>query len=170
MATILTNAHLYLGTSQFGKVNEFKFPDISTVTVESKPIDFIGTVKLPVGVELENSSIKLIGFDADVFKRLSDINQEHIITIRGNLKRFNGNVLAEELPVKGVIKAITKKITPLGSIKQQNNSDFSVELIPHAVKLEHKGEILMEIDIPNNIYIVDGVDQLAKMKKNLGIV
>lgn len=170
MATILTNAHLYLGTSQFGKVNEFKFPDISTVTVDSKPIDFIGTVKLPVGIELDDSSIKLNGFDESVFNELSDINQEHIITIRGNLKKFNGNVLTEEIAVKGVIKAITKKITPLGTIKQQENSEFSVELIPHAVKLEHKGSVLLEVDIPNNIYILNGIDQLAKMKQNLGLV
>ena len=170
MATILTNAHLYMGTSQFGKVNEFKFPDISTVTVDSKPIDFIGTVKLPIGIELDDSSIKLNGFDADVFKQLSDINKEHIITVRGNLKKFNGNVLDEEMAVKGVIKTITKKITPLGTIKQQEGSEFAVELIPHAVKLEHKGEVLMEIDIPNNIYVIDGVDQLAKMKENLGLV
>lgn len=170
MATILTNAHLYMGTSQFGKVNEFKFPDISTVTVDCKPIDYIGTVKLPIGVELDDSSIKLNGFDADVFKQLSDINKEHIITIRGNLKKFNGNVLADEMPVKGVIKAITKKITPLGTIKQQEGCEFAVELVPHAAKLEHKGETLLEIDIPNNIYIVDGVDQLEKMKQNLGLV
>lgn len=170
MATILTNAHLYLGTSQFGKVNEFKFPDISTVTVDSKPIDFIGTVKLPVGIELDDSSIKLIGFDAEVFNELSDINKEHIITIRGNLKKFNGNTLSDETPVKGVIKAITKKITPLGTIKQQENTDFSVELIPHAVKLEHKGNVLLEVDIPNNIYVLNGVDQLAKMKENLGLL
>ncbi|MBR1754017.1 phage major tail tube protein [bacterium] len=170
MATILTNAHLYLGTSQFGKVNEFKFPDISTVTVESKPIDFIGKVKLPIGIELDNSAIRLNGFDADVFTLLSDINKEHIITIRGNLKKFNGNTLAEEIPVKGVIKAITKKITPLGTIKQQENAQFSVELIPHAVKIEHKGNVLLEVDIPNNIYVIDGVDQLAKMKLNLGLV
>ena len=170
MATILTNAHLYMGTSQFGKVNEFKFPDISTVTVESKPIDFIGKVKLPIGIELDDSAIKLNGFDAEVFTQLSDINKEHIITIRGNMKKFNGNVLAEEIPVKGVIKAITKKITPLGTIKQQENSQFSVELIPHAVKIEHKGLVLLEVDIPNNIYILEGVDQLAKMKLNLGLV
>ena len=170
MATILTNAHLYMGTSQFGKVNEFKFPDISTVTVESKPIDFIGKVKLPIGIELDDSAIKLNGFDAQVFTQLSDINKEHIITIRGNMKKFNGNVLAEEIPVKGVIKAITKKITPLGTIRQQENSQFVVELIPHAVKIEHKGNILLEVDIPNNIYVIEGVDQLAKMKLNLGLV
>ena len=101
MATILTNAHLYMGTSQFGKVNEFKFPDISTVTVESKPIDFIGKVKLPIGIELDDSAIKLNGFDAQVFTQLSDINKEHIIIIRGNMKKFNGNILAEEIAVKG---------------------------------------------------------------------
>jgi len=170
MATILTNAHLYMGTSQFGKVKEFKFPDISTVTVESKPIDFIGSVKLPIGIKLDDTAIVLNGFDSSVFSQLSDINKEHIITIRGNMKKFNGNVLAEELPVKGVLRAITKKITPLGTIKQQENAEFSVELIPHAAKIEYKGSVLMEVDIPNNIYIIDGVDQLAKMKQNLGLV
>ena len=91
MATILTNAHLYMGTSQFGKVNEFKFPDISTVTVESKPIDFIGKVKLPIGIELDDSAIKLNGFDSGVFTQLSDINKEHIITVRGNMNNVTSD-------------------------------------------------------------------------------
>ena len=163
MATILSNAHLYLGTSLFGKVNEFKFPDISNVTVDSKPIDSIGTTKLPVGVELDDSSIKLNGFDANVYTNLS-------ITVRGNLKIFDGNVLRDELPVKGTIKAITNKITALGTLKQQENAEFTVELIPHACKIEYKGQVLSEIDIPNNIWLVDGVDKLSKMKKNLGLV
>ncbi len=170
MATILSNAHLYLGTSLFGKVNEFKFPDISNVTVDSKPIDSIGTTKLPVGVELDDSSIKLNGFDANVYTKLSNLDEEHIITVRGNLKIFDGNVLRDELPVKGTIKAITNKITALGTLKQQENAEFTVELIPHACKIEYKGQVLSEIDIPNNIWIVDGVDKLSKMKKNLGLV
>ncbi|MBQ9688016.1 phage major tail tube protein [bacterium] len=170
MTTVLTNAHLYMGTSQFGKVNEFRFPDIHTVMMESKPIDYIGKLRLPIGIELDGSSIRLNGFDAEVFKQLSDINKEHIITIRGNMKKFNGNALVDEIPVKGVIKALTKRITPLGSIRQQEGAEFYVELVPHSVKLEHKGNVLMEVDIANNIYIVDGVDQLAKMKVNLGLV
>lgn len=170
MATILANASLYLGTSLFGKVNEFKFPDISTVTVDSKPIDSIGTTKLPIGVELDDSSLKLNGFDSTVYTKLSNLDEEHIIIVRGNLKIFDGNVLREEIPVKGTIKAITKKITALGTLKQQENGEFTVELTPHAVKLEYKGTVLSEIDIPNNIWVVDGVDKLAKMKKNLGLV
>ena len=170
MATVLSNAHLYLGTSLFGKVNEFKFPDISNVTVDSKPIDSIGTTKLPVGVELDDSSIKFNGFDANVFTKLSNLDEEHIITVRGNLKIFNGNVLRDELSIKGSIRAITKKITPIGTLKQQENAEFTVELIPHACKIEYKEKVLNEIDLANNILIIDGVDKLAKMKKNLGLV
>ncbi len=169
MANILSNAHVFLGTSMFGKVNELKFPDVENVTTEQKPIDSIGSYSLPVGLKIDDSSIKFAGFDDEVFEKLSDMTTEHIVTVRGNLKKFQGVTLKEEIPVKGLIKCLTKKISPLGTIKGQENAEFSVELIPHAVKLECKGSVLLEIDLPNCVYKINGEDKLAKMKANLGL-
>lgn len=169
MATVLSNAHLYIGTSMFAQINEFKFPDVENVTTTVKPTDSIGEYSLPTGLKLDDSSIKFIGFNADAFEKFADMQAEHIITVRGNLKKFQGVTLQSEDPVKGTIKVLTKKITPLGTIKGQENSEFSVELIPHAEKIEYKGTVLLEVDLPNNIYTVNGEDKLAKMKANLGL-
>ena len=169
MATILSQAHLYLGTSFFGKVSEFKFPDTESVTTEYKPIDFIGSIDLPVGIKLSDSSIKFIGFSQEAYSILADLFTEHIITIRGNLKVFNGATLTDEIPVKGTIRATTKKITPLGTLKGQENSEFSVELNPLAAKLEYNEKVLQEIDLPNNILIVNGEDKMVKARQNMGL-
>lgn len=169
MVAILSQAHLYLGTSLFGKVSEFKFPDIEAQTVESKPIDLIGTTEYPVGLSLSDSSITFIGFNPEAYTELADLYKEHVITMRGNLRVFNGQTLKEELPVKATLRATTKKITQLGTIKGQENSEFAVELNPIASKIEYKGKTLQEVDIPNNIYIVDGKDKLATMRANLGL-
>lgn len=170
MATILSQAHIYLGTSFFGKVSEFKFPDTEAVTVENKPTDTIGGVDLPVGVKLSDASIKFNGFTAEAYEVLADLFEEHVITIRANLKVFNGATLTKELPIKATVRATTKKITPLGTIKGQENAEFSVELNPLAKKIEYNGKVLEEVDIPNNILIVNGVDKLKTMRKNLGLV
>lgn len=169
MVAILSQAHLYLGTSLFGKVAEFKFPDIEAQTVESKPIDSIGTTEYPVGLSLSDSSITFIGFNPEAYTELADLFKEHVITLRGNLRVFNGQTLKEELPVKATLRATTKKITPLGTIKGQENAEFSVELNPIATKIEYKGKTLQEVDIPNNIYIVNGNDKLTTMRTNLGL-
>ncbi len=169
MANILSQAHLYIGTSMFGKVSEFKFPDVTNVVTEIKPIDSIGKYSLPVGIQLEDASLKFIGFNAKAFEELSDLTSEHLITVRGNLKEFNGVTLKDEQAIKGTIRCITKKITSLGTIKGQENAEFVVELIPHAIKLEHKGKVLTEIDIPNNIYTNNSEDMLSKMRSNLGL-
>lgn len=169
MATVLSSAHLFIGTSMFGKINEFKFPDIENVTTPVKPIDSIGEYSLPTGLKLDDSSIKFIGFNADAFEKFADLNTEHIVTVRGDLKEFQGVTLQKEIAVKGTIKVLTKKITPLGTIKGQENSEFAIELIPHAVKLEYNGNTMLEIDIPNTKYLVNGEDKLAKMKANLGL-
>ena len=169
MVAILSNAHLYLGTSLFGKVSEFKFPDIEAQTIENKPIDSIGTTNYPVGLSLSNSTVTFVGFSPEAYSQLADMFKEHLITMRGNLRVFNGQTLKEELPIKATLRATTKKITPLGTIKGQENAEFSVELNPVATKIEYKGRTLQEVDIPNNIYIVDGVDKLAKMRNNLGL-
>lgn len=169
MVAILSQAHLYLGNSLFGKVEEMKFPDVEIQTVEAKPTDTIGSVEYPVGIKLTDSSIKFIGFDSNVFVELSDIYKKHIITMRGNLRVYNGQSLKEELPVKCTVGATTKKITALGTIKGQENAEFSVDLNPVSLKIEYKGKTLHETDPTNNIYIVDGVDKLATMRANLGL-
>lgn len=169
MATVLSNAHLFIGTSMFGKVNEFKFPDIENVTVKQKTIDSIGEYNLPVALKLDDSSIKFAGFSSEAFENLADMQEEHIIIVRGNLKEFQGVTLQNERPVKGLIKCLTNKITALGTIKGQENSEFAVDLIPHALKLEYQGNTMLEIDLPNNVYTVNGEDKLAKMKANLGL-
>lgn len=170
MATILSQAHLYIGQSMFGKIAEFKFPDIEAVTTEIKPIDSLGKYDLPVGINLSDSTIKFIGFDSDAFTQLSDMFKEHIVIVRGNLRIFNGAALKKEIPVKGTIRCTTKKITPLGTIKGQENSEFSVELNPLASKIEYEGAVLNEIDLPNNILIINGVDKLSQTRQNLGLV
>lgn len=169
MATVLSNAHLYIGTSMFGKVNEFKFPDVENVTTTMKTIDSIGEYALPVALKLDDSSIKFAGFSTEAFEKFADMQEEHIVTVRGNLKEFQGVILQNEKPIKGLIKCLTKKISALGTIKGQENAEFSVELIPHAIKLEYNGNTLLEIDLPNAIYTVNGEDKLAKMKTNLGL-
>jgi len=169
MATVLSQAHLYLGISYFGKVSELKFPDEEAVTAEYKPTDTIGSIDLPVGLKLSDASIKFIGFTEEAYATLADMFVEHIITIRGNLKVFNGATLTKEIPVKGTVRATTKKITPLGTIKGQENAEFSVELNPLASKIEVNGKVLNEIDLANNILIVNGVDKLAQTRANLGL-
>ncbi|MGN1125534.1 MAG: phage major tail tube protein [Candidatus Gastranaerophilaceae bacterium] len=169
MATVLSNAHLFIGTSMFGKVNEFKFPDVENVTASMKTIDSIGEYVLPIALKLDDSSIKFAGFSTEAFEKFADMQEEHIVTVRGNLKEFQGVVLQNERPIKGLIKCLTKKISALGTIKGQENAEFSVDLIPHAVKLEYNGNVLLEIDLPNNIYTVNGEDKLARMKNNLGL-
>lgn len=169
MATILSQAHLYLGTSMFGNIAEFKFPDTESVTTEYKPTDMLGSLDLPLGVKLSDSSIKFIGFSQTAYAELADFFKEHTITVRGNLKVFNGATLAKEIPVKGTIRATTKKITPLGTLKGQENAEFSVELNPIASKLEVNGKILNEVDLVNNILIVNGEDKLATTRINLGL-
>lgn len=109
MATVLSNAHLYIGTSMFGKVNEFKFPDVENVTTTMKTIDSIGEYALPVALKLDDSSIKFAGFSTEAFEKFADMQEEHIVTVRGNLKEFQGVILQNEKPIKGLIKCLTKK-------------------------------------------------------------
>ena len=67
------------------------------------------------------------------------------------------------------MRGTCSKFQLLGEMKAQENIEFPMEFNNTAVKKTIDGKDIYEIDIPNYIYKVNGVDLLAKTKKNLGL-
>ena len=107
MATVLSQAHLYLGTSYFGKVSEFKFPDEEVVTTEYKPTDTIG---IPY-------HYKLI-FENEKYTK-TDINK--ILMETQNVKRLSAKMDGYE--------AVISSKTPL-NIACREKIDIIIKCLP----------------------------------------
>ena len=66
------------------------------------------------------------------------------------------------------LRALLREVDP-GDWKAGDKAEIKYAVSPTYYKLEVDGSVIYEIDIINSIRVIDGVDQLAKMREQLGI-
>ncbi len=170
MTTVITDGTLYLGRNLFGTVTNIKAPEIEPNTLEIKTLGSVGTYSLSMtSVKELKSSATLTGYDMKVFKQIADPTKELTMTIYAEIKEYDGAALTSQKSLKIKMRGTCSKFQLLGEMKAQENIEFPMEFNNTAVKKTVDGKDIYEIDIPNYIYKVNGVDLLAKTKKNLGL-
>lgn len=167
MAYVLTKATIYLGKNLFGTASKIVAPEIDAETTEQK--NGFGAYNLPIGIKAMTSSITLTGFDVDVFNKISNPLAEINMTIYASLDEFNNETLSNSKPVKLVMRGSSQKFSLLGELEQQKNIEYPVDFNISAAKLFINNQEKYNIDIPNLIWKVNGVDLMAKVKKNLAL-
>lgn len=170
MTTVITDGTLYLGRNLFGTVTNIKAPEIEPNTLEIKTVGAVGTYNLPLmSVKELKSSATLTGYDLNVFKKIADPSKELSMTIYADIKEYTGDTLVSQKPFVLTLRGCCTKFQALGELKAQENIEFPMEFDNTAMKKTIDGEDVYEIDIPNYIYKVNGVDLLEKTRRNLGL-
>lgn len=170
MTKVITDGTLWLGRNLFGTVSSIKAPEVEPNTLQIKTIGAVGeySVNLNSVKELK-SSATLTGYDLEVFKKIADPTSELTMTIYAEIKEYSGAALISQKPYVLKLRGSCSKFQLLGEMKAQENIEFPMEFNNTALKLTVGGEEVYEIDIPNYIYKVNGVDKLAQTRKNLGL-
>lgn len=172
MASIkkITNANVYVnGSNLLGKVSEAMMPDITIKQIDFTPVGMHGTMSLPVGFDKMEMSLKWTTFDSDVMAQVADGYTSLTGQLRASQETYDsgGGRSAEEsylYQFRGRPSNI-----PAGSFKQHENAEGETKVQLDYLKLIIAGNTIYEIDIPNNKYVVNGVDKLATYRANLGI-
>ena len=68
-----------------------------------------------------------------------------------------------------IVLTIGSKGIPLGDYKQGDNVEMDTDFECYYMKQTFDNKDIVEFDPLNNLYVVDGVDQLAQYRKNLGL-
>ncbi len=164
------NANMYLdGTNELiGRATEIKLPDVSPNKSEHKGIGMIGVLGLPNGLQELMLSCKWSGFYADHLKAGANPFAAHQFLIMASHETYTAAGRAEEKPL--VVKATGSWMkNPLGTLKAQEAADgYDDEITLTYLKVSLDGKELLEVDIFQNVWRVDGKDVLANFKKNLG--
>ena len=166
---ILKDATVYLGENLFGKASKATAPDIDMEQIAIKAMGGIGEFNLNGGVKAMTSSVTITGFDKDVFAKIADPYSEISFMILGSIKKYENETLVDELPAKLAIRGSSQKFSLLGELEAQENIEYPIDFNVSAATLTVNGKQLYDIDMINNIWIVNGVDRLAKTKRNLGL-
>jgi len=127
-----------------------------------------GPIKVDMGMSDDGIQLEWTAGGLDV----QTLRQYGITRHDGVLLRFvgayqrddDGSVTAVEIVVRGRHEEIS-----MGEASPGEDSDQSMTTTCSYYKMTVDGEVIIEIDIPNMIEIVDGVDRLAEQRAAIGI-
>jgi P2 family phage contractile tail tube protein len=165
----LTNANVYCeDKSMLGCAEEITLPEVAFTISEHKALGVMGVRQLPNGIDKLEGKIKWNSFYDDVFKKFANPFKAMKLMVRGSVRNYeSGDVVTEKAYV--VYMTCQPKKVPLGAFKQNDNVEMETEFTCSYVKVEYDGQAIMEVDVDNNIYSVNGVDLLQQYRSNLGI-
>jgi P2 family phage contractile tail tube protein len=163
---ILKNMNLFVdGRGYAGNVEELTPPKLTFKIEEFRNGGMDAPVEVEMGMDKLEASFSLTKYDADVLKLFG--------LAPGNTKplTFRGSIISEdgaENPVVIQLQGMLKEVDQ-GSWKPGDKATLKGTVACRYYKHTVAGIVVHEIDIPNMIRNVGGVDQLAATRKNLGM-
>lgn len=156
------------GNSYMGQVAEVTLPKLSQKFENWRGGGMMGNVKIDMGHndDMNELSWKLGGLDLQVLKQFgaSKIDAYGL--------RFAGSYLRDDTRESSSVEIVVRgrhEEIDMGSAKPGDATEHSIKTIWTYYKLTVDGNVIVEIDIPNCIFIVDGVDLYAEHRKNIGL-
>ena len=165
----VTNANIYLDgdKSLIGRAAEVTLPDIEMAMNEHTGLGMVGSLELPQGLNALTMSVKWNGFYAEHLRAGANPFASHSMQVRASVETYGAAGRVEERPVVWLVTASWKK-TGLGAPKPKEAMEFEDELAVSYIKTTFDGEDVMEIDVLQNIWNVNGEDILKTWRQNLG--
>ena len=163
----ITNANIYIdGTSMLGKAEEVEVVWPKAKMADHKGLGMAGTAEFPVGIDKLEAKLKWISLYTEVLQAMS-VYQSHQFQVRTSKESYTSQGRTLELPVVLLMTAQFKDGGPL-SFKQHEQVDFPTVLVVYHCEYYVAGVQYLLYDVMANMYIVNGVDQLANFRANLG--
>lgn len=162
----LFNMNLFVGSTSFqGDVPSLTLPKLKVKTEAYRAGGMDAEIDMDMGLEKMESGFVTNGVRPDSLKLFGLADQT---AFNGS---FRGSFKGQKGEFTGVIATIRGMLTEVdaGDWKPGDKAEFKHAVSVTYYKLEVDGAVLYEIDPLNSIRIIDGVDQLAKMREQLGI-
>jgi hypothetical protein len=163
---ILKNMNLFVdGRGQAGDIEEITLPKLTSKTEEFRNGGMDAPIEVEMGMEKLEADFTLTKFSKEVLS-LWGLATGNIkpLTIRGSLSSEDGTETGVIINLRGMIKEVD-----MGSWKPGDKSVTKFAVALRYYKLTVGGQVIHEIDVPNMIRIIGGVDQLATTRANLGL-
>lgn len=159
----LKNFNLFADSTGFaGYVSEFQPPALTLKTDEHRAGGMDAPVDLDMGMEKLEATGTLTGYEPEMMRQFGKADAN--FTARGNLVTHGGEETAVEIKMTGLIKSQESDAWQPG---EKSNQKFTIGLTYY--KYTQGGRVIHEIDIPNMKRVINGTDQLATARRNLGL-
>lgn len=163
---ILKNMALFVDGRGFaGNVEELTLPKLTLKTEEFRNGGMDAPIEVEMGMEKLESEFTLTRFDKNVLKLFGLApGQLTPLTIRGAVISDDGTQTAVVVNLQGIVREMDP-----GNWKPGEKSTLKIMMALRYYKLTHGGDVVHEIDIPNMVRTIGGVDQLSAVRSALGI-
>jgi P2 family phage contractile tail tube protein len=163
---ILKNMALFVdGRGYAGNVEELTLPKLTLKTEEFRNGGMDAPIEIELGMEKLECEFTLTKFDKAMLKLFGLASgQLTPLTIRGAVISDNGL----QTPVVVNLQGIIREMDP-GNWKPGEKATLKIMVALRYYKLTHGGDVVHEIDIPNMVRKIGGVDQLATVCAALGL-
>jgi P2 family phage contractile tail tube protein len=151
------------GRGYAGEAEEIQLPNLAILEEEFRAGGMDAPIGIDMGMEKLEASFNLGTNSKEVLARFG-LAGETQFTARGSLQNPDGVTEAVTLQMRGKISG-----TEAGSWQGGQKAGRSYNLSLTYYRYEQGGVVIHEIDIPNMIRIVNGVDQLAEHRRNIGL-
>ena len=163
---ILKNMALFVDGRGFaGNVEELTLPKLTLKTEEFRNGGMDAPIEVEMGMEKLESEFTLTRFDKNVLKLFGLApGQLTPLTIRGAVISDDGTQTAVVVNLQGIVREMDP-----GNWKPGEKAALKIMMALRYYKLTHGGDVVHEIDIPNMVRTIGGVDQLSAVRSALGI-
>lgn len=153
------------GDSYHGQINEVEQPKLALKLDEYRAGGMIGPVKINFGLETLETTLKMGGFMTEFLKMFgSNIDGVPLRFMGAYEQDDTGEVTSIELVMRGRFGEIDNGSDKVGDDTEQS---YTVPLTYY--KVIENGNDIIEIDMLNSIFIVDGKDRLEEHRAAVGL-
>ncbi|MFJ4132389.1 phage major tail tube protein [Pseudomonas cyclaminis] len=163
---VLYNTNLFVDGINFtGDVPSLGLPKLAVKTDEYRGGGMAGPIEMDVGLEKMEATFTTNGVRREAMKFFGLADQAAFNGVyRGSFKGQKGQTTAVVATLRGMLKEVDP-----GDWKPGDKAEFKYSIAVNYYKLEIAGRLIYEIDMVAAIRVIDGVDQLASMRSDLGL-
>lgn len=153
------------GVSFSGDVPTLSLPKLAIKTDEYRAGGMDMAIEMDQGMEKMEASFSTRGVRRDAMKYfgLADGSAFNAV-FRGSFKEHKARTTSVVATLRGMLKELD-----FGDWKPGEPAEFKYAIAVSYYKLEVAGSLMYEIDPVNCVRVINGVDQLASVRRDLGL-
>jgi Bacteriophage tail tube protein len=164
----LWNCNVYLnGNNLLGRAAEFEVPQPKRLMQPYKGLGMMGRIEVPVGWDKIEAKITWSSFDQTTIGQVLSSTGMQMFSAMGDLQVLSSSGESSELPVVYNLTGMTRDPGAIPFRAQENIGYVTLVTVYH-VDLSVAGTQVYLFDAFSNQFVVNGVDQLAQYRANIG--
>lgn len=162
------NARVYIDGNDFiAKAEEVELPKVKFTFAETKALGLYGASELPTGIDKLEAKIKFNTVDPSFMKLASDPFTSRVVIVRAPYQVWTQQGVSKSADLKAEMRGFFKEFDS-GKFKARDTVEAEATLSVIYYRLEIDSKEILEIDVINNIYKVDGKDKLQEYRTAIG--